>query len=399
MKILQLCHKPPFPPVDGGAIAMNNVSQGILSAGHQLKIISVATKKHPVKNEVLSADYLEKTGFESVFIDTSISARAAILNLFTQRSYNIERFICNKLESKIVSTLKNEHFDIVILEGLFVAPYFTKIRKHFKGKIILRAHNLEHKIWERMAANAKNPLKKFYLSLLSKRLKSFEIKSFKRMDGICAMTKIDKDLILQLCPEQKTIEIPSGYILTPLTEKQKSIAIEAKSIFHIASMNWQPNIEAVYWFLNEIWPNVLLQKNETKLYLAGRNMPNGFNKLKTKGVNVIGEVQNAKDFYLSKEIMIVPLLSGSGMRIKIIEGMALGKVIVSTSIGAEGIACTHNKNILIADTAEEFSDCIVKVLKDAQFCKMISENAKQLIADQYNNDLVCKRMLDFISSL
>ena len=136
MKILQLCHKTPYPPIDGGAIAMNNISQGILNAGHELKIITVATSKHPVNIEELPTVYVAKTNFESVFIDTSIKFKAAFFNLFSNRSYNIERFICEELEQKIVLALEQTNYDFVILEGLFVAPYYNAIRKNFKGKII-----------------------------------------------------------------------------------------------------------------------------------------------------------------------------------------------------------------------------------------------------------------------
>lgn len=399
MKILQLCHKPPFPPIDGGAIAMNNISQGILKAGHELKIISIETDKHPVIKEELPSDYIEKTQFESVFLDTRISIEAAFKNLFSSRSYNVERFISETLEQCIIKNLQKEDFDIIILEGLFVAPYFKTISKNSKAKIVLRSHNIEYLIWERMSQNSKNPIKKVYLSLLSRRLKNFEIKSLKRVDGICAMTEIDSEIIKSIAPDQKVKTIPSGYIIQELTTEQKNIKIEKNSIFHIASMNWQPNVEAINWFLWEVWPNILLRKNQAQLYLAGREMPSDIKKLKTKGVNIIGEVKNAKDFYLSKEIMIVPLLSGSGMRIKIIEGMALGKVIISTSIGAEGIVCEHNKNILIADSPSDFTNCVLQVLQDENFKSKISENAKELIARHYNNDVVCNDMLNFFKEL
>lgn len=399
MKILQLCHKPPFPPVDGGAIAMNNISQGILKAGHQLKIISVATAKHPVDLKALGEEYLEKTQFESVFLDTSIKARAAFLNLFSSKSYNIERFICPKLEATIVAVLKEQSFDVVIFEGLFVTPYFRSVRANSSAKMVLRAHNVEYKIWDRMSYNAHNPLKKAYLKLLSKRLKKFEVKTFKRMDGICAMTAIDAEIIQSECPSKKLAIIPSGYLIEKLTEVQYKIKPEPQSIFHIASMNWQPNFEAVDWFLNQVWSQVIGENNTARLYLAGREMPKSLIQKADEKIIIAGEVPDAKVFYLSKEIMIVPLLSGSGMRIKIIEGMALGKIIVSTSIGAEGINCTHNKNILIADTPQEFANCLIKVLNDKEFCKTISKNAQELIANEYNNDLVCNQLFTFFNEL
>lgn len=398
MKILQLCHKPPFPPVDGGAIAMNNITQGLLNMNHEVKVITVSTKKHPLNVSSLPDDYKMKTGIEGVYIDTTIKRKDAFFNLFSKRSYNIERFICDELSDKIEATLRENPFDLVIIEGMFVAPYLKVIRNNFKGKIVLRTHNVEFKIWERMSANSSNPIKKNYLKLLAKRLKEFELKSFNRVDGICAMTQIDSEDISKLCPGVPIGTFPSGYQVEDGETTCNDIK-EEKALFHIASMDWQPNQEAVDWFLSEVWPLVISKNKQAKIYLAGREMPSRYKKMNMPGVDVVGEVAVAREFYASKKIMVVPLLSGSGMRIKIIEGMAIGKTIVSTSIGAEGIHVTHGENILIADTAARFAGEILKVLADDKYCDQLSKNAQQLIAKEYNNDVVCGKLMQFVEQL
>jgi glycosyltransferase involved in cell wall biosynthesis len=398
MKILQLCHKPPFPPVDGGAIAMNNITQGLINLGHEVKVITVSTQKHPLKTSSLPEEYKLKTGIEGVFIDTSINRKDAFFNLFSKRSYNIERFICDDLSDKLEEVLLSDSFDLVIIEGLFVAPYLKVIRLNFKGKVVLRTHNVEYKIWERMSVNAANPIKKNYLKLLANRLKEFELKTFNKVDAICAMTHIDKNDIAKLCENIPIGTFPSGYQIKD-NEQVINDVVEEKALFHIASMDWQPNQEAVDWFLNEVWPKVIAKNSDAKIYLAGREMPSKYFEENVKGVHVIGEVTVAKEFYASKKIMVVPLLSGSGMRIKIIEGMAMGKTIVSTSIGAEGIHVTHGENILIADSAQQFANDVLKVLGDDEFCNKLSKNAKELIAKEYNNDVVCDKLMQFVKQL
>lgn len=398
MNILQLCHKPPFPPVDGGAIAMNNITQGLLNLNHQVKVITVATQKHPLNLAELSQEYKNKTRIEGVFIDTAIKRTDAFVNLFTTRSYNIERFISDELSDKIESVLKDEAFDLVLIEGMFVAPYFKVIRDNFKGKIVLRTHNVEFRIWERMSANASNPIKKNYLKLLAKRLKEFELKTFKRVDGICAMTNIDTADIKELCGNVPIGTFPSGYQMDEEQNSPEGTGVE-NALFHIASMDWHPNQEAIDWFLNEVWPLVIQENKSAKIYLAGREMPVRYEELNLPGVHVVGEVPVAKEFYESKKIMVVPLLSGSGMRIKIIEGMAMGKVIVSTSIGAEGIHVSHGKNILLADSAASFAKEVLKVLTDEDYCTELSKNAQELIGSEYNNDVVCGKLMQFVDKL
>ena len=377
---------------------MNNITQGLINLGHEVKVIAVSTQKHPLKTSNLPEEYKVKTRIEGVFIDTSIKRKDAFFNLFSKRSYNIERFICDELSDKIEHVLLSGSFDLVIIEGLFVAPYLKVIRKVFKGKVVLRTHNIEYKIWERMSMNTPNPIKKNYLKLLANRLKDFELKTFSKVDAICAMTHIDSADISKLCKDIPIGTFPSGY---QISEKDPSVndAKVEKAVFHIASMDWQPNQEAVDWFLNEVWPKVISKNSDAKIYLAGREMPSKYFDAKIKGVYVVGEVPMAKEFYASKKIMVVPLLSGSGMRIKIIEGMAMGKTIVSTSIGAEGIHVTHGENILIADSAQQFATDVLKVLDDDDYCNKLSKNAQQLIAKEYNNDVVCDKLMQFVKQL
>jgi len=397
MKILQICNKPPYPAVDGGAIAMNNTTQGLLSKGHEVKVLAISTVKHPVNIEELPDHYLINTNFESVFIDTSVKLKDAFINLFSSKSYNIERFISDDFTKKLIETLEKEDFDIIIIESLFVAPYISAIKKISNAKIVLRAHNVEYKIWERISSNTKNPLKKTYLGLLAKRLKDYEIKTFEVLDGIVAMTEVDSKQFVKLGFNKFITSVPTGYIINEL--ETKNVEVEKNSIFHIASMNWLPNVEGIKWFLNKVWKTVYLNSPNSKLYLAGRDMPQEFYDLKLDNVITVGEVESAKEFYLSKKIMIVPVLSGSGMRIKIIEGMALGKVIISTTIGAEGIQVTNNINILIADSPEEFAKAIIKCTNNEDFCNEIGLNAQKLIQEKYSNSNLSNRLISFFNSI
>ena len=168
MKILQLCNKPPYPSVDGGMIAMQAITSGLLQAKHEVKVFAISTKKHPVKIETLNETYLKSTSFEHIFVKTDVTPFGIIKNFFQSGSYNIERFYSKKYENRLIEILKSATFDIVQLESLFMAPYIECIRANSSAKIILRSHNAEFKIWERRAANTPNQIKKWYLNFLTK---------------------------------------------------------------------------------------------------------------------------------------------------------------------------------------------------------------------------------------
>ncbi len=398
MKILQLCNKVPFPPKDGGCIAMNNLTQGLIDQGCELKVLAINTKKHFVEIDKLPIEYCSKTNIEAVFIDTDIKTISAIRNLFSNRSYNIERFYSRAFADKLSNVLRSEKFDIIQLESLYVSMYVDVICKYSKAKIVLRAHNIEHKLWEHNALLAKNPLKKAYLNLLAKRLKKYELYSLQTFDSIITITKED-EIYFKKAGFSKAIEtVPFGIDLKNNPENNLPTK-DFSSVFHIGAMDWQPNIDGVNWFVNEVWDKILTKYPHLQLYLAGRNMNWELTQLKRSNVNVVGEVESASEFMQSKGLMIVPLLSGSGMRVKVIEGMALGKTIISTKIGAEGINHENNKNILIADTADEFVEAISRCLNDRSFADNVGANARLLVEMKYDNQKICKKLIDFYRSI
>jgi glycosyltransferase involved in cell wall biosynthesis len=397
MQILQICNKVPFPPKDGGCIAMNNLTQGLLNEGHKIKVVAINTPKHFTKIEDLPHSYRTKTNIEAVFIDTSVKPIPAFLNLFGNGSYNISRFYSEDFEKKIIQVLTSETFDVVQLESLFVSMYIGVIRKYSKAKIVLRSHNIEYKLWERNAAAAENILKRLYFKFLAKRLEAYEKSCLSSYDAVAAITKEDAEWFRENGFKKNISVIPFGIDINSIEET--NIKSEKESLFHIGAMDWEPNIEGINWFLENVWGKVQQKFPSLKLYLAGRKMSPQFKNLRRDKIVVLGEVENAHDFIRSKGLMIVPLLSGGGMRVKIIEGMALGKVIVTTSIGAEGIDCENGRNILIADDPEAFVASVSYYLSDNNYLEQIGKNAREFAVQHYNNADISKQLTAFYSTI
>ncbi|NVO03246.1 MAG: glycosyltransferase [Bacteroidetes bacterium] len=397
MKILQLCNKSPYPAKEGGPIAMNNITRGLLENNHEVKILAVNTPKYFVKKEDFPLEYKNNTQIETVFINNSINVFCAFFNLFSSKSYNIQRFISKDFDEKLIEVLQKTEFDIVHLESLFMAPYLETIRKYSKAKIVLRSHNIEHLIWERMTLACKNPLKKAYLNLLTKRLKKYEIGIINSFDGIAAITNTDADYLRECGCKIPILDLPVGIYLNDIPIKTESISNEF-NLFHLGTMNWMPNIEGIEWFLEECWMEIHEKFPEIKLYLAGRHMPGWLLKSSYPNVIVIGEVSSSNEFMLSKSVMIVPLKSGSGIRVKIIEGMSLGKAVISTTVGAEGIDYTEKEDILIANNSGDFIEAI-QFLKEKEVLTKIENNAKILIETKYNNVFLAKKLINFYNSL
>jgi len=396
MRILLLCNKPPYPASEGGPMAMNSIITGLLEAGHQVKVLAINSEKYNVKESDIPKEYKQKTGIELIDVDLTVKPLNAFLNLFTRKSYHAERFISEEFKKRLAEVLDKEQFDVVQLEVLFMAPYVETIRQHSKAMIVLRAHNVEHKIWERIAKDTKSPLKRWYINHLAKTLKEFELNALETVDGVAAITRKDAAFFRKYC-SKPVIDIPFGVYPEQFNPKYE---IEGKpKFYHIGSMNWMPNEEGIRWFVDEVLPKTVEKVPDFVYHLAGRSMPEWLTSMKNPHVDVVGEVPDAKEFVTNHDIAIVPLLSGSGIRIKIIESMALGKTVITTRVGAEGILYDEEVNIIIAENKAKMVEAIRSLNENPETAVRIGQAARKLVEETYDNRKIIARLLMFYEQI
>lgn len=396
MNILMLCNKSPYPPSEGGPMAMNSIVNGLLKAGHKVKILAVNSEKYHIKENDIPKEYREKTGIELVDVDLRIKPFEALKNLFSDESYHVKRFISANFTNKLIEILKKDKYDIVQLEMVYMAPYIQTIRENSNATIVLRAHNVEHLIWDRIAKKTKFLPKRWYINHLVRTLKKYELNVINQVDGIAAITYRDA-AFFRGETAVPVIDIPYG--VNPDDFKPHYEVKDIPTLYHIGSMNWMPNEEGIAWFLNNVWGKLIKRNPNINLYLAGRHMPKWLMKLKAKNVNVLGEVADAKEFIRNHDIAIVPLLSGSGIRIKIIESMAMGRTVITTMIGAEGIQYSEYENIIIADSPAKMTEVICKIIKEPEEAQRIGRNARKLIEEVYDNKKIIERLLIFYDEI
>ncbi len=397
MRILQLCNKPPYPPIDGGSKAMHNLTRGLLAAGHQVKVLCISTPKNSLDLAEVPEDYLAKTRIESVYVDTSVNMVDAFTDLLTADNYNISRFFSPDVDIRLIRLLSDEKFDIVQLESLFMTPYIATIRRYTNARIVLRSHNLEHVIQGRIATGEKNFLKRPYRKFLANQLHDYEMAVLDRVDGVAAISPSDATHFAEHGTRTPIATIPFG--VEPAEYKVDERKHTETIFFHLGSMDWLPNEEGIRWLLDEVWPKVIAERPNARLDLAGNKMPDDLLKREQQGVEVRGRVKNALTYMRARQVMVVPLFSAGGMRVKIIEGMALGKAVVSTPIGAEGIDHTEGLNILIARNATEFAKHLVALDGSPDYMRMLGLEARKLVENAYSDDRIVKDLVAFYSRL
>jgi glycosyltransferase involved in cell wall biosynthesis len=376
---------------------VGNTIKGLVNHGHEVSLISLNVKKHTDK--IFERDeLLNKIAYTEYDIDTRVSMIEFVSNLFTKNPYNIDKYYDAGFEKLLVQNLKNNQYDIIQLEGLFVVPYLAAIRKNSKVRVIYRAHNIEHQVWRRLAHQKGDPFKKWYLNLLARRVKTYELELLNKFDGIAVFTGQDKTSMLSFGTKIPLRVLPIGVDLTMYRPVPSET--ECPSLFFLGSLDWLPNREGIEWFMDNFHKDIVDGDLKVKFYVAGNSIPEEFDEYEVPGkVFIQGEVDDALEFINSKSIMIVPLLSGGGMRVKIVEGMAMQKCIISTSIGAEGISFVHNESILIANNADEFYNAVLKCVRDEEYCRTVGQNARKLMEEQHDINKVTESLVDFYRSI
>lgn len=390
----------PCPPSDGGAQAIHNTTIGLLKNKIEVNVLAINPSRNYIDVSSLPADYIKATNFMSVCVNTDIRFLSLLLNFLKKDSYFIQRFKSIKFEKVLIEVLSKNRYDIIQIEHLYIFLYLDAIKKYSTAKLVFRPQNIEYVIWERYLRNINNPLKKLFIKIALKRLKKFEISKSGKVDGVIALTKDDAGILGKFVKNKPIVDIPMGFDFEELKNYDfNEQYIDFPVFYHLGSMDWLPNEEALRWFVDKILHLVIKKMPDVKIYIAGRNMQNYFYQIKSKNLIVEGEIKNPIEFQKNKAIMIVPLMSGSGIRAKIVEGLALGKTIITTTIGAQGIKYIDGENLLIADTPEKFAEQMYKCYLSEHFCKTISNNARKLSNENYHYISIAKEMIDFYTKL
>jgi len=398
MRILQLCHKFPYPLKDGAAIASTYLAKAFAELDSEVTLLSMNTSKHWFDTGELPHDFDHYSEIHTVFVYNHIRPLPALLNLFSKKSYHVERFDDAAFAKTLEAILKENRFDVVQLESLYLTPYIPVIRKNSSALIALRAHNVEHEIWERVAENS-NFLKKWYLQKITPRLRRYEIEHLNDYDLVVGISERDAEQFRALGLQKPAAVTPIGLDCRDYQADYSSFH-RPLSLSFIGSLDWMPNQEGLRWFLEAVWSPVLSPAfPELTFHIAGRTAPRWLRSLDMERVTFHGEVASSPDFLNQHSVMVVPLLSGGGMRAKILEGMAVGKVVLSTRVGMEGIDAQHRKECLTADTPEEFFEAVRWCYAQKGHLVNLGRQAQEFCRSRYDNLETGRRLLETYQSL
>ena len=400
-QILFLSQLVPYP-LDAGPKVRSYYVLRHLAQKHQVTLLAFSRPDDSPANIKHLLDFCEEIHLITIHRNLYHNIQALAESLFTRKSFIIWRDYVPEMARTIDNLIKTKQFDAIHTDQLWMAQYALRAKKVAPNvKLLLDEHNACFQIWKRLAVRERNPLKRWLYKREGNRLREYEAYACSQFDHIVTVTEEDSNTLRSLVVSRNKHSVKSGSMETCTRFSTIPICVDTQSIFpvqpisgsldvlHMGTMFWMPNIEGVLWFAHQVWPKVIAQIPQATFTIVGKNSPAEIRELSKNGNNrlsiqVTGYVPNPQPYLEKAGVFIVPLLSGSGMRVKIIDAWRWGLPIVSTSIGAEGIRCVSGENILIADGSQAFAQAVVKILMEPSLAKKLRLNGRHWVEENYN---------------
>jgi glycosyltransferase involved in cell wall biosynthesis len=297
--------------------------------------------------------------------------------------YAVSRFTSRQVRERLQGCLSQQRPDVVVGDFLDAA---INLPERLEVPSVLFQHNVESEIWRRHATNGSSGVKKLIYGLEFSRMLRYEQETVRRFDHVIAVSEHDKELMTAWVKAERITVVPTGVDTEQFCPGSES-GVEKPLIVFVGAMDWEPNVDAVNYFCAEIWPKVLARAPEAHFRIVGRNPDRRVKALAGPSVEVTGRVPSVVEHLREAAVVVVPLRVGGGTRIKIYEAMAVGKAVVSTTVGAEGLDVHDGQDIVLSDRSEEFAASVAALLRDADTRGRLGRSAAAL-ASRYGWPLI-----------
>lgn len=387
MKILFLQKRILFPTDAGMKIRTLNVVR-YLARWHDLTYLcNISPDDEPYLND------MRALGLQLETIPWSETARGSLLfygellaNLFSPYPYNVVKDYDPQLRARAAELLENGDYDLVICDFVQMARNVIGLRT---PPTVLFQHNVEAEIFRRMAEAGSLP-RRVYLRYQFRKMQRFEAMAGRQFNKVVAVSERDRSAFQQdyNWPHVRTIDtaVDTDHFCPDETPN-----VEGRCVF-VGSLDWMPNEEGIQWFVERVWPRIRTHHPNATFQIVGRNPPVSLKRVNAvPGVELIGRVPDVRPYLSAAQVVVVPLLTGGGTRLKIFEAMAMDKATVSTTLGAEGLPLIPGEHLLIADEADAFADSVITLLDDHRKRERVGRAAYHLVTHAYTAETVARQ--------
>ncbi|CAM3784344.1 glycosyltransferase family 4 protein [Alicyclobacillus pomorum] len=375
MKILVVTPEVPYPLNNGGRLRVYHLVRCLVYSGHDVTVITYGSGPSSLKCDWFGSD----RAFRLVQVPKP-SRLVRIFSFLRALGSGVPyrfAFYSTGAMRKAVRRLLNNGQDLCLVEYLAMVCNVS-----FRGRCqyVIDTHNVEYRRAEQAFSRKPSLLARLYVA----HVKRYEARKLNIADCVLACSETDAGYFKSLTTRAPIHVVPNGVDVQFYGTRYKTESTH-KTVLFVGSLDYRPNIEGLQWFINEIWPKVMSHYPEAEFHIVGRSPKEEVTMWNMRsGVKIYADVPDVREYLQTASIVVVPLKSGSGTRLKILEAMASRKPIISTTIGAEGINCTHGKNIVLADNSDAFVEAILRLFADAEYRSRIAEEAWRLVSKEYD---------------
>lgn len=382
MNILFLTPYLPYPLNNGGLIRVFHLLTNIAKR-HQVTLLCMEPDNDTQREGI---KIIQGLGINTKLIQVAANQKKAnkrlyqLISLFTKKPYQYFQYHSIQMQDAITKHLTSNEFDLLMVEFSQMGYYdiATDIPKY------VDQHNVEYEIMQRTFETEQSPLRKLLAKSEWKKYRNHEIENCEKFTACLTTSQRDAEILQGRSAKIKCHVIPNG--VDSEFFKPSNIHVDPNMILFTGTISYYPNTEGVLWFHKTIWPLLKQLKPEATFCVAGKAPPVEIQNLAKSDKNIVvtGAVDDMRDYYGKAAVVVVPLRVGGGTRLKILEGMAMQKAIVSTTVGAEGIDHADGKNILLRDTPEAFANAVADVMNDHDLRCRLEYGGRKLVEEKYD---------------
>lgn len=397
MRILFITASLPYPPASGGAIRTLGIMDGLHNAGHELTLLSFSDGKvNPAETPL--ATYCKV--IEVVEPPTRTKSQRLKQLLLTNQPDISQRFYSPIFEARLREILTQHKFDLVQFEAIESVCYLPLVKQlQPKVKICFDTFNAEYELQRRIFEIDRQQFKRlpmaFYSYLQIGRIKRFEGKMCQASDIVVAVSEEDAELLRPLCEDKQVSVVPSGVFVDDYAKVDEPIDLPPNSLVFTGTMDYRPNVDAMIWFTEHVFPKIQAQVADVSLYIVGNKPHTRLLHLNDHpNIHLTGWVDSTLPHLHASTIYIAPLRMGSGTRLKLLEAMSAQCAIVATTIASDGMLADAKNGMIIVDDPQQMANTIVELLDDDEKRNHLGKTTLDLVKQYYDWSVLIPRLLE-----
>lgn len=365
---------------------MLNLLKQIIDGGDNLTFVALKTKKTDPKG----IEYLQCLGIDAHLVEDVIDKPKFLYRaVFHRKPLTVTKYYSDSLVRKLLSLVQKSSFDIIHFEMLHAGQYLDDLPEGIPT--LLSLQNIDSMVWSRLGEYSRSRIQKIGYRYQARVFSRYEKEICPKFSTVTCVSEIDENILSKACPQASIDLVPNGVdieLYKPKYEQEKK-----ETLVFTGSMDWLPNEDAAVYFTQHLFPLIKQNIKGLKFQIVGSNPTERVLELgKQQDVIVTGRVEDIKPYIAQATVYVAPLRIGGGTRLKILEALAMGKAVVSTSVGAEGLSLSDGKNIFIADEPEAFAEIVTRLIKYHNLRRQIGITGRKFVEEKYSWNRVGKKL-------